>query len=211
MLRRHPAVTHARCAFEYLDALLAPALRRLRSDLNQAGVAMNLVELLARAALLAAAAAAVAFALGGAVLAPVGTACGLAAPFFWLKLRAMRRQKAFAAQFATALGLISATLREGGTLAQGMEAVTQKMPSPVRDEFAKAVAAVASGASTEEALAEMLGRVRNDDLELAVTAVVLERHVGGDLPEAFERIAYSMRQRLWMKRRRMRTLPVQAR
>ena len=47
----------------------------------------------------------------------------------------------------------------------------------------------------------MLERMQSGDLERVVTAVMLERYLGGDLAEALERIAYTVRERRWGKRR----------
>lgn len=187
------------------QARVAAAVRTWRksvqTDLGRAGIPWSPARFAAAAAGVAAALGAIAFAACGAGWAAAAAALGLSLPFLWLKLRATRRLRAFDAQIATALSLIVASLRAGETLAHALEVVARKMPPPARDEFRKAYASVAAGASAEAALKAMLERMQSGDLERVVTAVMLERYLGGDLAEALERIAYTVRERRWGKRR----------
>ena len=189
-------------------AALQAWAKSLRIDLGRAGIPWSPARFATAAAGAAAGMAAIAFAVGGAGWAAAAAALVLAASFLRLKLRAVRRMRAFDAQIATALSLIAASLRAGDTLAQALEVVAREMPPPARDEFGKASASIAAGASAEAALKAMLDRLHSDDLERVVTAVVLERYLGGDLAEALERIAFTVRERRW-GRRRMRAATAQ--
>lgn len=175
--------------------------KSLRVDLGRAGIPWSPAGFTAAAACAGAIAGTAAFAAGGAGWGAASAALGLLLPFLGLKLWAARRLRAFEGQIATALSLIAASLRAGDSLAQALEVVAHKMPPPARCEFRRAVSSVAAGASAEAALKAMLDRLRSDDLERVVTAVVLERYLGGDLAEALERIAYTVRERRWGKRR----------
>ena len=67
------------------------------------------------------------------------------------------------------------------------------------DEFAKLQKEISLGVNTETALENMAGRVGRDDLELMVTAVLIQRQIGGNLAEILDNISETIRQRIRAK------------
>lgn len=67
------------------------------------------------------------------------------------------------------------------------------------DEFAKLQKEISLGVNTETALENMAGRVGSDDLELMVTAVLIQRQIGGNLAEILDNISETIRQRIRAK------------
>jgi tight adherence protein B len=66
------------------------------------------------------------------------------------------------------------------------------------------------GTPTEEALLNMAARVNSEDLELVVTAVLIQRQVGGNLAEVLDNIATTIRERVRIKGE-IKTLTAQGR
>jgi len=63
-------------------------------------------------------------------------------------------------------------------------------------EFARVVKEVGLGLSYEEALANLVRRIRSDDLDLMVTAINVQHEVGGNLAEILDTISYTIRERV---------------
>ncbi|MDY7039966.1 MAG: type II secretion system F family protein, partial [Chloroflexota bacterium] len=129
------------------------------------------------------------FGLPGAVL-------GFFAPRWWVKFVQGKRLDAFNSQLGDALNLLVNGLRSGYSMLQAMEAVSKELPAPISVEFARVVQEVALGLSNEEALANLLRRIRSDDLDLMVTAINVQHEVGGNLAEILDTISYTIRERV---------------
>jgi tight adherence protein B len=55
------------------------------------------------------------------------------------------------------------------------------------------------GINTEEALDHMLRRIHSDDLDLVITAMNVQREVGGNLAEILDVISFTIRERVRIK------------
>jgi len=66
------------------------------------------------------------------------------------------------------------------------------------------------GTPTEEALHNMTRRVKSEDFDLIVTAVSIQRQVGGNMAEILDNIAFTIKERLRIKGE-VRTLTAQGR
>lgn len=150
------------------------------------------------------------FAGGSPVAALGGGLLGLLVPRFWLKRKARTRRKAFDAQIPDALALISNSLKAGYGLMQAMEMVGQEMHPPIAPEFVRTLAETRVGVSTEDALAALAARVGSEDMDLVVTAFLIQRQVGGNLAEVLDKIAFTIRERIRI-RGEVRTLTAQGR
>lgn len=129
----------------------------------------------------------------------------------WLWRRKQKqRQDAFLKQIVDALTLMCSSLRAGYSFIQAMETVSKEMPPPIGEEFGQAVHEMSLGVTVEESLMAMVERVELDDLELLVTAVLVQRQVGGNLAEVLEKIAYTIRERIRIQGE-IRTLTAQGR
>jgi tight adherence protein B len=80
-----------------------------------------------------------------------------------------------------------------------MEAVSREMPQPINDEFRRVVQEMQLGITMEDALDHLLRRIASDDLDLIVTAVNVQREVGGNLAEILDVISYTIRERVRIK------------
>jgi tight adherence protein B len=105
---------------------------------------------------------------------------------------------------------MSNALRAGFSFMQAMDMVGREMPDPISKEFSRTYREISLGAITEEALQKMVKRVSSDDLDLLVTAVLIQRQVGGNLAEVLDNISHTIRERIRIKGE-IRTLTAQGR
>ncbi len=137
--------------------------------------------------------------LGEVVLAVLFVVLGWFAPRWYVSIRQGQRLKAFNNQLGDALNLMVNGLRSGYSVLQAMEAVAREMPPPIAVEFARVVQENQLGISLEQALANMLRRINSDDLDLVVTAINVQREVGGNLAEILDVISFTIRERVRIK------------
>ena len=142
-----------------------------------------------------------------AILAGIG---GSLIPSFYLKIAAGRRLTAFDRQLSDTLNLWVNALRSGYSVLQAMEAIATELPAPVSVEFERVVQEVRLGLSVPQALSNMLRRVPSEDLDLVVTAVNIQREVGGNLAEVLDTISFTIRERVRIKGE-IKTLTAQGR
>ncbi|MBV9123984.1 MAG: type II secretion system F family protein [Planctomycetes bacterium] len=116
-------------------------------------------------------------------------------PFGWLWNKRRVRLKTFASQLPDALELVGRALRSGHALASGMHLVGEEMPAPIAEEFTRVYEEQNLGITLEDALRSMCDRVPNLDLRFFVTAVAIQRAIGGDLAEILDKIGYVIRER----------------
>lgn len=135
---------------------------------------------------------------------------GLRVPRMYVGFAANRRLHAFEGQLSDTLNLWVNALRSGYSVLQGMEAIATELPPPVSREFERVVQEVRLGLSLNQALANMLRRMPSEDLDLIITAVNIQREVGGNLAEILDIISYTIRERVRIKGE-IRTLTAQGR
>jgi tight adherence protein B len=141
--------------------------------------------------------------LGGAFI-------GFVLPRFWLGRRKGGRLRAFDKQLPDTITLIANALRAGSSFLQAIELVVRESRPPISTEFGRVIREVNLGLPFEQALENMVRRVRSDDLELMATAISIQHTVGGNLAEILDSIAYTIRERVRIKGE-IRTLTAQQR
>jgi tight adherence protein B len=124
---------------------------------------------------------------------------GFFTPGFLVNRRVTKRLQAFEDQLADTLGLWVNALRSGYSVLQSMEAIAKDAPEPTKTEFNRVVREVALGIDMKDALAHLLDRIESEDLDLVVTAVNIQREVGGNLAEILEVISGVIRERIKLK------------
>ncbi|MDF1500336.1 MAG: type II secretion system F family protein [Anaerolineales bacterium] len=129
----------------------------------------------------------------------VSMAFGAYVPQIYVKMAQSRRLKKFDNQLGDMLNLMVNGLRAGFSTMQAMEAVSRELPSPISDEFRRVVQEMQLGLPMEEALDHLLRRINSDDLDLVITAINVQREVGGNLAEILDVISYTIRERVRIK------------
>lgn len=143
-------------------------------------------------------------------LAIIGLFFGIRIPRIYIGMAANRRVRAFNNQLGDTLTLWVNALRAGSSVLQGMETIATESPAPISVEFERVVQEVRLGLSVEQALDNMYSRVPSDDLDLVITAVNIQREVGGNLAEVLDNISFTIRERVRIKGE-IRTLTAQGR
>jgi tight adherence protein B len=149
-------------------------------------------------------------AFGNPLLWLVGAFVGFMIPRFWLNRRKNGRLNAFNKQLPDTITLIANALRAGSSFLQAIELVVRESRPPISTEFARVIREVNLGLPFEQALENMVRRVKSDDLELMATAISIQHQVGGNLAEILDSIAYTIRERVRIKGE-IRTLTAQQR
>ncbi len=121
---------------------------------------------------------------------------GLAVPLLVLQSRQAARLRRFDAQLPDALMLLTASLRAGHSFSQAMQTVAAELPPPLAAEFAWASGETALGVPLDLALSRMTERVPSPDLDLVVTAILIQLPLGGNLAEVLDAIADTIRERV---------------
>lgn len=129
---------------------------------------------------------------------------------FFLKFRQRRRMRKFNAQLGDTILLLSNALKAGHSFAQALSSVSKNAAPPIADEFARATREIALGISVDDALMHMVERNKSEDFDLLVTAVQIQRVVGGNLAEILDTIAFTIRERIRIQGE-IRTITAQAR
>lgn len=149
-------------------------------------------------------------ALGSPVALLIGALIGFLLPRFWLSRRKNGRLGAFNKQLPDTITLIANALRAGSSFLQAIELVVRESRPPISTEFSRVIREVNLGLPFDQALENMVRRVRSDDLELMATAISIQHQVGGNLAEILDSISYTIRERVRIKGE-IRTLTAQQR
>jgi len=121
---------------------------------------------------------------------------GFFVPPLLVKRAEQQKLKRFNQQLIDALSIISNSLRAGYSFMQAIELVSKEMPDPIRKEFGRTFREISLGTTLEEALHKLGRRVTSDDLELIITAVLIQRQIGGNLAEIMDNISDTIRDRI---------------
>jgi len=149
-------------------------------------------------------------ALSNPIILLVGGLVGFVLPRMWLNRRKNGRLGAFNKALPDTITLIANALRAGSSFLQAIELVVRESRPPISTEFGRVIREVNLGLPFDQALENMVRRVRSDDLELMATAISIQHQVGGNLAEILDSIAYTIRERVRIKGE-IRTLTAQQR
>jgi len=129
----------------------------------------------------------------------VGLFLGYMLPRFYVGRRIGGRLGAFNKQLPDVITLLSNSLRAGSSFLQSIELVSRETPAPMGEEMGRVVREVNLGLGLEEALANLVRRIKSEDLDLMVTAIGVQQQVGGNLAEILDTIAFTIRERVRIK------------
>lgn len=143
----------------------------------------------------------VAWFIGGKdiISALIGAIIGFFLPRMYVRRQQSKRLIRFNEQLADMLNLMVNSLRAGYSTMQAMEAVSKELPSPICDEFRRVVQEMQIGLPMEGALDNLLRRIPSEDLDFVITAINVQREVGGNLAEILDVISYTIRERVRIK------------
>jgi tight adherence protein B len=120
---------------------------------------------------------------------------GAAVPFLYVLVKMRRRLRRFEDQLPDVLITIAASLKAGHSFKQGLQAVVDEGQPPASSEFKRVLTETSLGRPMDEALEAMAQRAGSKNFEFAITAVTIQRQVGGSLASLFDMVADTVRQR----------------
>lgn len=133
------------------------------------------------------------------VSALIGMVIGAIAPGQYVRAQQKQRLRKFNDQLPDMLNLMVNGLRAGYSTMQAMEAISKELPPPINDEFKRVVQEMQIGIPMETALDNLLRRIPSEDLDFVVTAINVQREVGGNLSEILDNISFTIRERIRIK------------
>ncbi len=185
--------------------------RKMLNELSQAGIPLRPEEYLLLRLVVSILLAFILLLVTNLILALAGFMTGFyLLPMLYLNRAKRVRINQFNYQLSSALSTMANSLRAGFSLFQAMKSLSQEMSPPLSTEFARTLQEINLGTPTEHALQNMSDRVKSEDLELVVTAMIIQRQVGGNLAEVLDKIAHTIRDRIRVQRE-IKTLTAQGR
>jgi tight adherence protein B len=142
------------------------------------------------------------FILSGATGFVLAVVCGLVGynlPKIYLNRRRQKRIDKLNAQLPEALTMIANALKAGFGLLQALSVAADQLSHPISTEFGRTIHEMNVGSSAEEALQALSERSGSYDLDIVVTAILVQRTVGGNLGEILDTVADTMRERIRIK------------
>jgi len=113
----------------------------------------------------------------------------------------MRKQrlKRFEAQLPDGLVMISGAMRAGASLNIALESLVKEQPAPLSQEFELFLKEQRLGVEFEDSLKKMEKRIPLPDFSMLVTALLINREVGGNLAETMETLGTTLRRKGMME------------
>jgi len=140
-----------------------------------------------------------AFAIKRYIFIPIGVVAGFFLPRIYVGSRTSKRLKEFNDLLGDSLNLMVNSLRAGYSTMQALEVISNEMPAPISEEYGRVVLELQLGASFDTAMANLLRRMPSPDLDLLITAMSVQREVGGNLAEVLDAISFTIRERVRIK------------
>ncbi len=144
------------------------------------------------------------------LLSLVALLVGAWLPNLYVKFKATRRIRALEAQLPGAIDHLTRAVRAGHPLSAGLKMLAEDSDEPIAGEFRAVFEEQRFGLPFEEALLGLGDRVDLPDIRILITAILVQREVGGNLAEILEKVAGTMRARFTI-RRQVRVYTVQGR
>ncbi len=178
-----------------------PQVRDLKILLEQADLNWTPGTFISISFGLAAALSASAFILSQAAMPAVFAAmAGLWFPLMYVKRLKRRRIRRFEEQFPEAIDLLGRSIRAGHAFPTGLKVVGEESPDPMATEFRQIFDEQKFGLPLEDSLLGLADRIDMVDVRIFVTAILIQREVGGSLAEILDKISYTIRERFSLQR-----------
>ena len=134
--------------------------------------------------------------LTGLILGAVVALVGYNLPKFYLNHRRKSRLSKLNDQLPETLTMISNSLKAGFGLLQALSAAAEQMSHPISTEMSRTIHEMNIGSSADVALLSLAERAGSYDMDIVVTAILVQRTVGGNLGEILDTVAETMRERI---------------
>ena len=137
----------------------------------------------------------------GSVLAGFfATVVGAMLPSTYVRRRRTKRLNAFEEFLPESIDLVGRALRAGHPLSAGFKMAADDGPEPVASEFRRIFEEQRFGLPLQDSLLGMADRINLVDVRILVTAILIQREVGGNLAEILDNLAAVVRARFTIRR-----------
>ena len=187
---------------EWMNRRVASSTRgdKVARELARADLKIKVVEYYALVFMAVVTVAIIAWLVQPLIASPIiGGVVGFFIPRFYVRRLQVIRLNKFNDQLSDMLNLVVNGLRAGYSTMQALEAVSRELPTPISDEFRRVVQEMQIGISMDKALENLLRRIPSEDLDFVVTAINVQREVGGNLAEILDTISFTIRERVRIK------------
>ncbi len=107
-----------------------------------------------------------------------------------------QRQQKFHTQLLDVLLLIKGAVQSGYSLMQALDLAVEEIPDPASEEFGRVLREIRLGITLEGTLFNLAQRMENDDLQIVITAIIINSQVGGNLSTVMEACISTIRDRM---------------
>jgi len=132
--------------------------------------------------------------------AMIATVIGAMLPNLYLRHRRTKRLNAFEEFLPECIDLVGRALRAGHPLTAGFKMAADDGPEPVAGEFRRVFEEQRFGLPLQDSLLAMSDRVNLVDVRILITAILIQREVGGNLAEILDNLAAVVRARFTIRR-----------
>jgi tight adherence protein B len=134
-------------------------------------------------------------ATGNWTYAVPAAALGGLLPRMYVSRRRRKRLEAFEEQLSDTIDLLGRALRAGHPFSAGLKMVAEETEDPIAGEFRRVFEEQRFGLPFEDTLTALADRVPIVDIRIFVTAVLVQREVGGNLTEILDNLSGIIRER----------------
>jgi tight adherence protein B len=125
----------------------------------------------------------------------VALVVGGAIPYLFVSFKAKSRMNAFEDQLPDLLVTLAASLKAGHSFKQGIQTIVDEGHEPASKELGRVLTDTRLGRPMDEALSDTAERIGSKSFSFVITAVAIQRQVGGSLAGLFDMVADTVRQR----------------
>jgi tight adherence protein B len=133
-------------------------------------------------------------------VAALATALGAMLPSSYVRRKRTKRFNAFEEFLPEAIDLVGRALRAGHPLSAGFKMAADDGPEPVAGEFRRVFEEQRFGLPLQDSLLALADRINLVDVRILVTAILIQREVGGNLAEILDNLSAVVRARFTIRR-----------
>jgi tight adherence protein B len=188
--------------WELVDVESNGMVSRCRHFIEQSGVAVSLLQLVALSAFVGTVGAAVAWlAVPYRLLVPAVALLGLAAPVVFVWHRRRQRLEQILQQLPEAFDVMQRAVQAGQTVPSAFQLVAAECPSPLAGEFALCSEQQNLGLPHDATVRDLARRIPIVELHIFVIALMIQRNCGGSPVEVLTNMSDLVRKRLRLRNR----------
>lgn len=132
----------------------------------------------------------------GLVAAAIVAVLSFMLPAFIVQALRARHVHKLNEQLEQMVSMVSNSLKAGFGLLQSLDQAAEQLSPPLSSELLRVIHETNVGATLEDALTALGERVESYDLDMIVTAILIQRTVGGNLAEILDNVGYTIRERV---------------